>query len=149
MNIFKLLFKNKIVIVKIKAAKKFEKINRIITEVIEDKIPNINAWFLLSFPVGIGLRQVLVINLSRSASYHMFNVPAAPAPTVTKKIQIKESNNGIWLGEVNKPTAQVKITKDITLGFINCNNDFKDQPKIINGASDLLVEILGETFINN
>ena len=29
-------------------------------------------------------------------------------------------------------------------GYVNCNNDFKDQPKIINGASDLLVEILGE-----
>jgi len=55
----------------------------------------------------------------------MFNAPAAPAPTVTKKIQIKESNKGIGFGEVNSPTAQVKITKDITLGFINCNKDFK------------------------
>ena len=26
------------------------------------------------------------------------------------------------LGAVNKPTAQVKITNDITLGFINLNN---------------------------
>ena len=26
-------------------------------------------------------------------------------------------------------------------GFVNCNPDFKDQPKIINGASDLLVNI--------
>ena len=29
-------------------------------------------------------------------------------------------------------------------GFVNCNNDFYDQPKIINGASDLLVKIFGE-----
>ena len=29
-------------------------------------------------------------------------------------------------------------------GFVNCNPDFKDQPKIINGCSDLLVEYLGE-----
>jgi hypothetical protein len=28
-------------------------------------------------------------------------------------------------GEVNKPTAQVKITKDITLGFINLNSSEK------------------------
>ena len=29
-------------------------------------------------------------------------------------------------------------------GFVNCNSDFVDQPKIINGASDLLVNIFGE-----
>ena len=29
-------------------------------------------------------------------------------------------------------------------GFVNCNSDFIDQPKIINGASDLLVSIFGE-----
>ena len=29
-------------------------------------------------------------------------------------------------------------------GFVNCNSDFTDQPKIINGASDLLVDIFGD-----
>ena len=29
-------------------------------------------------------------------------------------------------------------------GFVNCNSDFVDQPQIINGASDLLVNIFGE-----
>ena len=29
-------------------------------------------------------------------------------------------------------------------GFVNCNSDFTNQPKIINGASDLLVKIFGE-----
>jgi len=29
-------------------------------------------------------------------------------------------------------------------GFVNCNSDFIDQPKVINGASDLLVNIFGE-----
>jgi hypothetical protein len=28
-------------------------------------------------------------------------------------------------GAINKPTAHVKITKDITLGFINLNNSEK------------------------
>ena len=77
----------------------------------------------------MGLRHVLVIKLSRSASYHIFNAPAAPAPIVTKKIQIKESNKGIWLGEVNNPTAQVNITRDITLGFINRYKDLIKFPK--------------------
>ncbi len=29
-------------------------------------------------------------------------------------------------------------------GFVNCNNDFIDQPTIINGASDLLVKVFGD-----
>ena len=29
-------------------------------------------------------------------------------------------------------------------GFVNCPNDFIDHPKIINGASDLLVKIFGD-----
>lgn len=29
-------------------------------------------------------------------------------------------------------------------GFVNSTPDFTDQPKVINGASDLLVEVLGE-----
>ena len=91
---------------------------------IDNIIPNINACSLLIFPVGIGLKQVLVINLSRSASYHMLRAPAAPAPIVTKKIPIIASNKETVFGAVNKPTAHVKITKDITLGFINNNNEF-------------------------
>jgi enamine deaminase RidA (YjgF/YER057c/UK114 family) len=30
------------------------------------------------------------------------------------------------------------------LGMVNCSADFKDQPKVINGASDLLVELFEE-----
>ncbi len=39
-------------------------------------------------------------------------------------------------GDWEKLDTFVKLT-----GFVNCNNDFIDQPKIINGASDMLVEI--------
>ncbi len=92
---------------------------------IDRTTPNIKACCLLIFPVGIGLRQVLVMSLSRSASYHILSAPAAPAPMVTKKILIKESNKEIVAWEVNNPTAQVNITNDITLGFINKNKDFK------------------------
>ena len=28
--------------------------------------------------------------------------------------------------------------------MVNCTEDFKDQPKVINGYSDLMVEIFGE-----
>ena len=88
-------------------------------------MPNAKAWLLLTLPVGIGLKQVLVINLSRSASYHMFKAPAAPAPSATKKIPIIASLKETVDGAVNSPTADVKMTKDITLGFISNNKDFK------------------------
>lgn len=29
-------------------------------------------------------------------------------------------------------------------GFVNCTEDFKEQPQVVNGASDLMVEIFGD-----
>ncbi len=31
-----------------------------------------------------------------------------------------------------------------TLGLVNCTDDFGDQPKVINGFSDLMVEVFGD-----
>jgi enamine deaminase RidA (YjgF/YER057c/UK114 family) len=43
------------------------------------------------------------------------------------------------LGSLNRVKRIVKL-----LGFVNCTADFIDQPKVINGASDLLVNVFGE-----
>ncbi|MBE5104962.1 RidA family protein [Bacillus thuringiensis] len=43
------------------------------------------------------------------------------------------------LGDLNKVKRIVKL-----LGFVNCTEDFIDQPKVMNGASDVLVDIFGE-----
>jgi len=43
------------------------------------------------------------------------------------------------IGDLDKVRRVVKI-----LGMVNCTPDFVDQPKVINGASDLLVEIFGD-----
>ncbi|PGS52393.1 RidA family protein [Bacillus sp. AFS041924] len=43
------------------------------------------------------------------------------------------------LGELSKVKRIVKI-----LGFVNSTEDFYDHPKVMNGASDLLVEVFGE-----
>ncbi|MDC0200101.1 RidA family protein [Candidatus Nitrosopelagicus sp.] len=43
------------------------------------------------------------------------------------------------LGSLDKITKFVRIS-----GFVNSNPDFIEQPKIINAASDLLVEIFGD-----
>ena len=40
------------------------------------------------------------------------------------------------LGSLNKVKRIVKV-----LGMVNCTEDFKDQPKVVNGYSDLMVEI--------
>jgi enamine deaminase RidA (YjgF/YER057c/UK114 family) len=43
------------------------------------------------------------------------------------------------LGDLNKVKRIVKV-----LGMVNCNSDFKDHPKVINGFSNLMVEVFGE-----
>jgi enamine deaminase RidA (YjgF/YER057c/UK114 family) len=43
------------------------------------------------------------------------------------------------LGDLNKVKRIVKV-----LGMVNCTDDFKDQPKVINGYSDLMVDIFGD-----
>ncbi len=43
------------------------------------------------------------------------------------------------IGDLDKVQRVVKLT-----GFVNCSEDFKDQPKVINGASDLFVAIFGD-----
>ena len=48
---------------------------------------------------------------------------------------LRKSIDGDW----NKLDNFVKLG-----GFVNCRNDYTNQPKIINGASDLLVNIFGE-----
>jgi len=43
------------------------------------------------------------------------------------------------LGSLNKVKRIVKV-----LGMVNCTEEFKDQPKVINGYSDFMVEIFGD-----
>jgi enamine deaminase RidA (YjgF/YER057c/UK114 family) len=43
------------------------------------------------------------------------------------------------LGDLNKVKRIVKV-----LGMVNCHSDFTDQPKVINGFSDLMVAVFGE-----
>ncbi len=43
------------------------------------------------------------------------------------------------LGDLGKVRRVVKI-----LGFVNCTEDFQEQPQVLNGASDLFVALYGE-----
>ena len=43
------------------------------------------------------------------------------------------------VGDLSKVKRIVKV-----LGMVNCTEDFRDQPKVINGFSDLMVAVFGE-----
>ncbi|MBL6933529.1 MAG: RidA family protein [Rhodospirillales bacterium] len=49
--------------------------------------------------------------------------------------QVKEA----CFGDLDRVTQVVKLG-----GFVNCTPDFTDQPKVINGASDLIAEAFGD-----
>jgi enamine deaminase RidA (YjgF/YER057c/UK114 family) len=42
-------------------------------------------------------------------------------------------------GDLDRITRVVKLT-----GFVNSTSDFTDQPKVINGCSDLMVDVFGD-----
>jgi enamine deaminase RidA (YjgF/YER057c/UK114 family) len=44
------------------------------------------------------------------------------------------------LGTLDKISRIVKVT-----GFVNCEGTFTEHPKVINGASDLLLQVFGES----
>lgn len=44
------------------------------------------------------------------------------------------------LGSLDKVSRLVKV-----LGMVNCTENFEQQPKVINGYSDLMVKVFGET----
>jgi len=43
-------------------------------------------------------------------------------------------------GDLSKIKSCIKLT-----GFVNSTNDFTDQPKVINGASDLIASVFGDS----
>ena len=54
--------------------------------------------------------------------------------------QVKKACNG----DLSKIKSCVKLT-----GFVNSTNDFIDQPKVINGASDLIASIFGDSGMHS
>jgi enamine deaminase RidA (YjgF/YER057c/UK114 family) len=43
------------------------------------------------------------------------------------------------VGDLNKVKRIVRV-----FGMVNCTPDFKDQPKVMNGFSDLMTDVFGE-----
>ncbi len=60
---------------------------------------------------------------------------AAKRCAIALLAQLKKAVGGDW----TRVSRAVKLT-----GFVNSTPDFTDQPKVINGASDFLVAVLGD-----
>lgn len=60
---------------------------------------------------------------------------AAQACALNILAQVNEAVNGDW----SKVKRCVKLG-----GFVNCTTDFTDQPAVINGASNLIADVMGE-----
>ena len=76
------------------------------------------------------IKGVLGKNLNVEEGYH-----AARQCAISLLAQLKSAVNG----DLNKVTKVVKLG-----GFVNSEPDFTEQPSVINGASDLFVELFGE-----
>lgn len=72
---------------------------------------------------------------------------------VGKDVQLEEAQAAAQLCALNI-LAQVKVACEGTLnqvkqvvrlgGFVNCVDDYTDQPKVINGASQVMVDVFGD-----
>lgn len=60
---------------------------------------------------------------------------AARACAISLLAQVRRAVDGDW----SRVVRAVKL-----VGFVNSTADFVDQPRVINGASDLMVAVLGE-----
>ena len=67
------------------------------------------------------------------------DVEAGAAAAKTCAISLLAQVKAACGGDIDRLVRVVKLT-----GFVNSTADFGDQPKVINGASDFLVEALGD-----
>lgn len=67
------------------------------------------------------------------------DVPAGAAAARRCAISLLAQTRAACGGDLDRLVRAVKLT-----GFVNSTADFTDQPKVINGCSDFLVEVLGE-----
>jgi enamine deaminase RidA (YjgF/YER057c/UK114 family) len=68
------------------------------------------------------------------------DIPAGAAAARSCAISLLAQLKAACDGDLDRLVRVVKLT-----AFVNSTPDFGDQPKVVNGASDFLVEVLGDT----
>ena len=67
------------------------------------------------------------------------DIPAGAAAARSCAISLLAQVKAACDGDLDRLVRVVKLT-----AFVNSTPDFGDQPKVVNGASDFLVEVLGD-----
>ncbi|MEM9616797.1 MAG: RidA family protein [Pseudomonadota bacterium] len=88
----------------------------------------------ISGQVSIGADGLITGKLGRDLNVDA-GVQAAHACGVNLIAQLKAACDG----ELDRVKRVVKLG-----GFVNCTDDFSDQPKVVNGTSDLMVAVFGD-----
>ena len=88
----------------------------------------------ISGQVSIGPDGLIAGKLGRDLDLEQ-GIEAAHACGVNLIAQIKAACDG----DLDRVKRVVKLG-----GFVNCTDDFADQPKVVNGASDLMVAVFGD-----
>lgn len=88
----------------------------------------------VSGQVSIGVNGLITGKLGADLSLEK-GVEAAHACGVNLIAQLKAACGG----DLSRLKRVVKLG-----GFVNCTPDFVDQPKVVNGASDLMVAVFGD-----
>lgn len=88
----------------------------------------------ISGQVSIGADGLITGKVGQDLSVEA-GVEAAKACGINLIAQLKAACDG----DLDRVVRVVKLG-----GFVNCNPDFTDQPKVVNGTSDLMVEVFGD-----
>ena len=89
----------------------------------------------ISGQVSIGPDGLITGKLGAELSLEQ-GIDAAHACGVNLIAQLKAA----CLGDLDRVKRVVKLG-----GFVNCSPDFTDQPKVVNGCSDLMVAVFGDS----
>jgi len=88
----------------------------------------------ISGQVSVGPDGLITGKLGRDINLDE-GVEAARACGINLIVQLKNACDG----DLERLNRVVKLG-----AFVNCTDDFTDQPKVVNGASDLMVDVFGD-----
>ena len=125
-----MLFENKINELKIKLPKAADPVGSYVATKISGKLLFISGQISID-ENGVLIKGKVGKDLNTEAGYN-----AAKRCALSIVAQVKKACND----DLSKVKSCIKLT-----GFVNSADDFIEQPKVINGASDLIASVFGDS----
>ena len=125
-----MLFENKINELKIKLPKAADPVGSYVATKISGKLLFISGQISID-ENGVLIKGKVGKDLNTEAGYN-----AAKRCALSIVAQVKKACGD----DLSKVKSCIKLT-----GFVNSTEEFTEQPKVVNGASDLIVSIFGES----